>query len=102
MVNHSPRTLPATEVKNRFGAVLREVARTGGPVVIERDGQPVAVILSMRAYEDSCRGAQVLSSDQRELAQATFGMWAGREDIDDEWLARGRQRWRSEWQNADS
>ena len=34
MVARRERTLPATEVKNRFGAVLREVARTGGPIVI--------------------------------------------------------------------
>jgi len=54
--------LPATEVKNRFGRVLREVARTGGG-----------------------------------LEEAAFGMWAGRDDIGDEWLAEGRKRWESDW-----
>lgn len=94
------RTLSATEVKNRFGAVLREVARTGGPILVERDGHPVAVILSARTYEETCRQPLPSAADQVELARAAFGMWGGREDIDDEWLERSRGRWRSEWPDA--
>lgn len=37
---------------------------------------------------------------QVELARAAFGMWANRQDIDDEWLERGRQQWRSKWPDA--
>lgn len=97
MSNHL-RTLSATEVKNRFGAVLGEVVRTGGPILIERDCRPVAVILSLRAYE-VCRPARA-TADRLELARAAFGMWAGCQDIDDEWLERGRRLWRSEWPGA--
>ena len=93
------RALSATEVKNRFGAVLREVMRTGGPILVERGGRPVAVILSVRTYEDTCRLPLLSATDRPALARATFGMWAGREDID-EWLDRGRQRWRSAWPDA--
>ena len=89
-------TLSATEIKNRFGAVLREVTRTGGPILVERDGRPVAVILSLRAYEEIRRAPLVPATDQIELARAAFGIWAGREDIDEDWLQRGRERWRSE------
>ena len=42
MPNSPIRTLYATETKNRFGAVLRKLSRTGGPVLIERAGRPVA------------------------------------------------------------
>jgi prevent-host-death family protein len=91
-------TLPATEVKNRFGHVLREVARTGGPIVVERDGRAVAVILSIEAYRRLRPARQ--NANRRALAQAAFGMWSARTEIDDEWLERGRQRWHSEWVDA--
>jgi prevent-host-death family protein len=100
MGNKLVRTLSATEAKNRFGALLREVARTGGPILVERDGEAVAVILSVSAYEEECRRPLPLAVDRLDLARAAFGMWAKREDIDDEWLGRGRRRWRSEWPDA--
>ena len=100
MGNSSIRTVSATEAKNRFGAVLREVCRTGGPILIERAGRPVAVMLSVRAYEAACRAPGLSAPDQMGRARAAFGMWAGREDIDSNWLERGRRRWRSEWVDA--
>jgi prevent-host-death family protein len=87
--------LPATEVKNRFGRVLREVARTGGPIYIERGGKPVAVILDLREYERTCREGTPPAATS--LEEAAFGMWAGRDDIGDAWLAEGRKRWESDW-----
>jgi len=87
--------LPATEVKNRFGRVLREVSKTGGPIYVERDGKPVAVILSVREYERTRR--VTLTPDKAELARNAFGMWADRTDIDDDWVSEGRSRWESEW-----
>ena len=45
------KSYSATEVKNRFGKVLREAARYGEPIVVNRDGKPVAVIMSIEAYE---------------------------------------------------
>ncbi len=89
------RTLPATEVKNRFGKVLREVAKSGGPILIERDGKPVAVIMSVREYERHRR--RRLPPQKLELLRSVFGMWADREDITDDWLAESRSRWVSEW-----
>ena len=87
--------LPATEVKNRFGRVLREVTKTGGPIYVERDGKPVAVILSVREYERTRRVS--LPPNKTELARNAFGMWADRVDINDAWVAEGRSRWESEW-----
>ena len=89
--------LPATEVKNRFGRVLREVTKTGGPIYVERDGKPVAVILSVPEYERTRRIP--LPVDKAELARNAFGMWADRADIDDDWVGEGRARWESKWQN---
>ncbi len=98
MTEQRRHTLPATEVKNRFGRVLREVARTGGPIVVERDGQAVAVILSIEAYRRLRPARQ--NANRRALAHAAFGMWSERADIDDDWLERGRKRWHSEWADA--
>lgn len=100
MGNNSIRTLSATEVKNNFGAVLREVNHTGGPIVIERAGRPVAVILSVRTYEEACRAPLLPTAGRIALARAAFGMWAGREDISDDWLVHSRQHWQSEWSDA--
>lgn len=94
------RTLSATEAKNRFGAILREIARTGGPILVERDGQAVAVILSIHTYEEACHPAHSPMARQQGLLQSAFGMWAERDDIDDDWLERDRERWRSEWPDA--
>jgi len=41
--------IAATEVKNHFGEYLEEALSE--PVVIEKTGRPVAVMLSMKEYE---------------------------------------------------
>lgn len=94
----SIKYLPATEVKNRFGRVLREVAKSGGPIYIERDGKSVAVILSVREYERARRAK--LTPKKTELLRGAFGMWAGRADINDEWLKESRTKWESDWKNG--
>ena len=86
----------ATEAKNRFGKVLREAAQYGEPILVKRDGKPVAVIMSIEAYENI---------RQKPLETAVpvddvFGMWANRDDLDDNWLVNGRSRWESDWSNA--
>lgn len=96
MTIRNGRMLPATKVKNGFGKVLNEIRRTGGPIVIERGGKRVAVILSVEVFE-RLRPDPRRAGDRRALARAGFGMWADRPDLDDEWLARGRARWQSKW-----
>jgi prevent-host-death family protein len=94
----SIKYLPATEVKNRFGRVLREVVRAGGPVYVERDGKPVAVILSIREYERTRRKGK-LTPKKIEALRGAFGMWAERSDITDAWLKESRANWESSWKN---
>lgn len=89
------RTVPATEVKNRFGRMLREVSKTGGPLIVARSGKPVAVILSIDEYE-RLRPQASLSAKPGLLAEA-FGLWAQRDDIGEDWLSDGRSRWQSAW-----
>ncbi len=43
------KTVPATEAKNRLGAILDEAQRE--PIVIRRQDRDIAVVLSMADYE---------------------------------------------------
>lgn len=90
------RTLSATDVKNRFGRVLREISKSGGPIVVERGGKPVAVILSVDEYRRS-QGGSRLEASEEQMAASSFGMWLSRSDIGDDWLTTGRNRWESQW-----
>ena len=92
------RTVSATEARNRFGQVLREVAKSGGPIFVKRDGKPVAVILSIHKYEHT-RRRPMLPLDKAALIRNAFGMWSNRTDISDDWIAKGRAHWVSEWKN---
>lgn len=90
------RIVSSTEAKNRFGRVLLELSRTDEPIVVQRRGQPVAVILSIGRYE------QLLSTGRSQAfqsspAEGAFGFWANRDDLDEAWLAESRSRWRSRW-----
>lgn len=93
------QTIPATEAKNRFGGVLRQLAQTGEPILIQRDGKPVAVLIDVEDYE-TLSGKSV-SPSTIELARSAFGMWRDRDDIDDDWLEEGRKNWRSAWNKDD-
>jgi hypothetical protein len=65
----------------------------GGPIIVEKDNKPVAVILSMEEYEQVFGPYKLPVSAARE----SFGMWAGRPELDEAWLADGRAHWQSEW-----
>jgi len=43
------KTVPATEAKNRFGAIIDDAQRE--PIVIRRQDRDVAVVLSIADYE---------------------------------------------------
>ena len=90
------KTLAATEVKNRFGRVLNEVSTSGNPIIVEKSGKPVAVIISVKDYEQI---QQQTLSPQQDLRDV-FGMWARREDVDEEWLMEGRAQWWSQWKDG--
>jgi len=87
----------ATEARNRFGQIVRLAQRTRQPVLVESRGKPVVVIVSVEAFERYRR----VGSRPGKRARRAFGMWAGRTDLDEAWLAQGRERWRSRWADDD-
>lgn len=93
------KAIPATEVKNRFGRVLRQVTQSDSPIIIERDGKPVAVLLSIAAWQ-ALQSPESRPVENAALLDSVFGLWAGRPDIDDDWLASGRVNWESRWDNV--
>lgn len=66
--------IPTTEVKNRFGRVLRQVTQSVNPIIIERDGKPVAVLLSITAWQALHPSANLPAPDA-DLLEAAFGLW---------------------------
>ncbi len=78
-MNIRPKTISVTDAKNRFGGVLREVNQTDEPIVVERDGKPVAVILSIQAYERLLPKERPLTLKESQAPYA-FGLWANRDD----------------------
>lgn len=47
----TPLMISATELNRRSGEVLRRVAVKGEHIMIERDGYPLAVIISIEEYK---------------------------------------------------
>lgn len=83
----------AKEAKNRFGDLLLSAQR--GPVVIEKNGKPVAVVTSVADHEAA--EAAKLAALRRDLAIADEDLSAGRyAAFDDDRAAaikaRGRER----------
>ena len=46
-----PATIAATEVKNRFGEVVRRVYKNGETLIVERGGLPVLVMMPLQEYQ---------------------------------------------------
>ncbi len=100
---HSPdlHTVSATEAKNRFGTMLRRVAQDDTPLIVERGGKPVAVLMSFATYEAHQTARAAPSRSRRQRAQEAIGMWADREEITDDWLRSSREQWSSRWPAED-
>jgi len=92
-----PHTVSATEAKNRFGTMLRRVARDDTPLIVERGGKPVAVLMSFATYEATQQARATPSRSRLQRAREAIGMWADREEIQDDWLRRSREQWSSRW-----
>ncbi len=45
------RTVSATEARVHFGELLDGIADGGDPVIVERGGQPLAVVVSLREWQ---------------------------------------------------
>ncbi|MCL4531596.1 MAG: type II toxin-antitoxin system Phd/YefM family antitoxin [Actinobacteria bacterium] len=45
------KTVPAFDARRQFGKILQEVAARGDRYVVERHGEPVAVVVPLEVYE---------------------------------------------------
>lgn len=89
------RQIGATELRQKLTDVIQAVKEEGVAYVVETFGRPQVVLIDLKEYR-RLRSSQPESAETADLARAAFGMWRGRDDIDDEWLTRNR-RWASEW-----
>ncbi len=62
------RVMSATEARIHFGELLRYVADHNEAVVVERDGKPQAIVLSVHEYE-RLRAVEPKADDWRTLLQ---------------------------------
>src|SRR4051794_12554196 len=62
-----PRVLTATDARVHFGELMRQVVATQEPVIVERDGTPQVVVLSLAEYQRLTAG-QPQPPDWWELA----------------------------------
>ena len=54
--------VPATQAKNRFGDLLHRVCYEKKPILIEKSGRPMAVIMDVDQYLDLKRKARQSAS----------------------------------------
>ena len=64
------RTVTATEARVRFGELIRRVAGGQGAVVVEKDGEPAVVILSLEDYARLKAGRREKPDWQSKLEHA--------------------------------
>ncbi len=63
-------TITATYAQNSFGEVIRRVSKDGEHLIVEKDGVPVVVIMSVQEYERmQPRFAQAVRAAAREASQ---------------------------------
>jgi prevent-host-death family protein len=61
------QVVSATEARVHFGELMRRAVQTGEPIIVERDGKPIVVVLHIGEYERLLRGQQ--QGDWKDLAR---------------------------------
>lgn len=64
------RVISATEARVRFGELMRQVTEKGQPVIVEREGKPQVVVLSVAEYDRLRRAAEGQTGSDSPLEQA--------------------------------
>lgn len=94
--------ISATDAKNNFGNLLSQVADSGEPVVVERQGKPRAAIISMEQY----RELRAFQKEQRRreaveaLRQLRSEISSQNRDLSDEQIEEFAQRVRDDVMQA--
>ncbi|CAG0942858.1 hypothetical protein ANRL1_01103 [Anaerolineae bacterium] len=69
-----PVTISSTEVQRQFGQVIRRTYLGREHFIVQKDGLPVAAIISMKEYQDFIREREARESRLQEFRQATREM----------------------------
>lgn len=89
------------DARNQFSDLIGQVHHTGEPIIIERAGKAMVVMLSIEAYEElltdqttnsAARPAGVQEDDE-QIAEPLFGAFPELTAITDEDLAWAKQLW---------
>ena len=65
------KTVSAYEARRNFGKVLNEVAGKGDRIVVEKHGEPVAVVVPVEVYKQWQAARQQFFDWIREMAERT-------------------------------
>lgn len=65
--------LPASEVRGRFAALLRELQKAGRPCFITKNGRAVAALMPMVAYEQLMSDLEDRLDERDETLAAEIG-----------------------------
>jgi prevent-host-death family protein len=90
------RPIGATELRQKLTDVIQSVREQNAAYIVETFGRPQVVIIGLDEYRRLQAFRRTALGEKTELARSAFGMWAERDDIDEDWLARQR-RWVSAW-----
>jgi prevent-host-death family protein len=63
------KIVSAFEARRNFGKVLQDVLANGDKVIVERHGEPVAVVVPVAVYEQWQRNRQEFFDKVREMAE---------------------------------
>ena len=72
-------TISASEAKTHFGALMDKAQKE--PVTIEKQGRPVAVVLSFEEYQEQY--GQIPSPAEKKEALAFLNTWGKRKAVTD-------------------
>ena len=74
------KTVPAVKARQQFGSLLNEVDLTGASIVIERDGKPKAVMVSVARFEawekrrEQARGSLTAQAERNQALLGSEGV----------------------------
>lgn len=97
----SEYAIGATELRQKLTDVIQQVREQNVTYVVETFGRPQVVILSLESYRELQHQQRLAAEGAATAAADAFGLWAARPELDDAWLAEGREQWRSDWEQPD-
>ena len=62
------KTISAFEARRNFGKILQEVLVNGDKIIVERHGEPVAVVVPVSVYEQWQHSRRAFFDQLREMA----------------------------------